>query len=208
MKTDLQIILTSLVERQYKVLKDHSDDISVLAYTTAVQVMKDWPEFNLNEEFAENMKTAIKLHDIGKLKIPRNILAKPSSLTEDEYRTVQKHTLYGLDIISKETADSLCLSSAEEYRLLDTCKEIIRSHHERLDGSGYPYGLKGDEIPLSAQIAGIIDSYDAMISSRVYKVAIEPREAMESLMRETDKYNEKILKSFSKVINVNMDKSY
>lgn len=208
MKTDLQIILTSLVERQYKVLKDHSDDISVLAYTTAVQVMKDWPEFNLNEEFAENMKTAIKLHDIGKLKIPRNILAKPSSLTEDEYRTVQKHTLYGLDILSKETADSLCLFSAEEYRLLDTCKEIIRSHHERLDGSGYPYGLKDDEIPLSAQIAGIIDSYDAMISSRVYKVAIEPKEAMESLMRETDKYNEKILKSFSKVINVNMDKSY
>lgn len=208
MKTDLQIILTSLVERQYKILKDHSDDISVLAYTTAVQVMKDWPEFNLNEEFAENMKIAIKLHDIGKLKIPRNILAKPSSLTEDEYRTVQKHTLYGLDILSKETADSICLSSAEEYRLLDTCKEIIRSHHERLDGSGYPYGLKGDEIPLSAQIAGIIDSYDAMISSRVYKVAIEPREAMESLMRETDKYNDKILQSFSKVINVNMDKSY
>lgn len=208
MKTDLQIILTSLVERQYKVLKDHSDSISVLAYTTAVQVMKDWPEFNLNEEFAENMKTAINLHDIGKLKIPRNILAKPSSLTEDEYRTVQKHTLYGLDILSKETADSLCLFSAEKCRLLDTCKEIIRSHHERLDGSGYPYGLKGDEIPLSAQIAGIIDSYDAMISSRVYKVAIEPREAMESLMRETDKYNEKILKSFSKVINVNMDKSY
>lgn len=208
MKTDLQIILTSLVERQYKILKDHSDDISALAYTTAVQVMKDWPEFNLNEEFAENMKIAIKLHDIGKLKIPRNILAKPSSLTEDEYRTVQKHTLYGLDILSKETADSICLSSAEEYRLLDTCKEIIRSHHERLDGSGYPYGLKGDEIPLSAQIAGIIDSYDAMISSRVYKIAIEPREAMESLMRETDKYNEKILKSFSKVINVNRDKSY
>lgn len=208
MKTDLQIILMSLVEQQYKVLKDHSDDISMLAYDTAVQVMKDWPEFNLNEEFAENMKTAIKLHDIGKLKIPRNILAKPSSLTEDEYRTVQKHTLYGLDILSKETVGFLCSFTPEEYMLLDTCKEIIRSHHERLDGSGYPYGLKGDEIPLSAQIAGIIDSYDAMISSRVYKVAIEPREAIESLMRETDKYNEKILKSFSKVINVNMDKSY
>lgn len=208
MKTDLQIILTSLVEQQYKVFRDHSDDISILAHATAMQIMKDWPELNLNEEFAENMKTAIKLHDIGKLKIPRKILAKPSSLSEDEYRTVQKHTLYGLDILSKETGDSLCSFSPEECRLLDTCKEIIRSHHERLDGSGYPYGLKGDEISLSAQIAGIIDSYDAMISSRVYKIAIEPREAIESLMKETDKYNEKILTSFSKVINVNRDKSY
>ena len=101
MKTNLLDIIDALVKKQNSVFKDHSDNLSELGYMTAMQVKEDWPELNLDEEFAEDFKTAITLHDIGKLKIPRKILAKPSTLTEDEYAIVQQHTVIGVDMLNE-----------------------------------------------------------------------------------------------------------
>jgi putative two-component system response regulator len=112
------------------------------------------------------------LHDIGKVGIPDAVLLKQGPLTPDEYKLMQSHTLIG---------DRLC----GELRSLRAVRPIVRSHHERLDGSGYPDALAGDGIPLLAQIIGIVDVYDAMTTDRPYRQATASSAACEELLRET-----------------------
>ena len=111
------------------------------------------------------------LHDIGKIGIPDAILLKAGRLNEVEYRQIKDHPVIG---------DRLC----GELRSLRQVRPIVRHHHERLDGSGYPDGLKGDEIPLLAQIMGIVDVYDAITTTRPYKAAGTADEAYEELLQE------------------------
>jgi putative two-component system response regulator len=111
------------------------------------------------------------LHDIGKIGIPDAILMKPGPLTRDEYALMQTHTIIG---------DRLC----GELRSLRAVRPIIRSHHERLDGSGYPDALRGDALPLLAHIMGIVDVYDAMTTTRPYRQPTSPQAACEELLRE------------------------
>jgi putative two-component system response regulator len=111
------------------------------------------------------------LHDIGKIAIPDAILLKTGALTPDEYRAIQQHTIVG---------DRLC----GELRSLKQVRSIVRHHHERLDGSGYPDGLRGDQIPLLAQIIGIVDVFDALTTARPYKPARPVAYAIEELSRE------------------------
>jgi len=111
------------------------------------------------------------LHDIGKVGIPDAVLLKNDRLTENEYRQIKAHPLIG---------DRLC----GELRSLRQVRPIVRHHHERLDGSGYPDGLKGDAIPLLAQIMGIVDVYDAIRTARPYKPAAPPERAFEELLKE------------------------
>ena len=111
------------------------------------------------------------LHDLGKIAIPDAILLKTDKLTHQEYRRIQDHPLIG---------DRLC----GELRSLRQVRPIIRHHHERLDGSGYPDRLKGDDIPLLAQIIGIVDVYDAITTDRPYKPAAGPDRAIAELRGE------------------------
>jgi putative two-component system response regulator len=111
------------------------------------------------------------LHDIGKVGIPDAVLLKTDRLTESEYRQIKEHPLIG---------DRLC----GELRSLRQVRPIVRHHHERLDGSGYPDGLKGEAIPLLAQIMGIVDVYDAITTARPYKPAATPEQAFDELMKE------------------------
>ena len=111
------------------------------------------------------------LHDLGKIAIPDAILLKTEKLTDGEYRRIQDHPLIG---------DRLC----GELRSLRQVRPIVRHHHERLDGSGYPDGLKGDDIPLLAQIIGIVDVYDAITTDRPYKPAASLDRAFEELREE------------------------
>lgn len=108
------------------------------------------------------------LHDIGNVAIPDSILFKPGRLTEDEYDLVKQHTLIG---------DQLCVAAPS----LAAARRIVRQHHERLDGSGYPDGLHGSEISLLAQIVGIVDTFDAMTMPRSYRQALPAELALESL---------------------------
>jgi putative two-component system response regulator len=114
------------------------------------------------------------LHDIGKIGIPDAILLKPSRLTADEFEMIKQHTIIG---------DRLC----GELRSLRLVRQIVRSHHELLDGSGYPDGLKGDEIPLLAQIVGVVDLYDAVTSSRPYRSALPAEHAYSELRNECER---------------------
>jgi putative two-component system response regulator len=111
------------------------------------------------------------LHDIGKIGIPDAVLLKPGPLTPDEYQLMKQHTVIG---------DRLC----GELRSLRRVRPIVRHHHERLDGSGYPDGLRGDATPLVAQIMGIVDVFDALTTERPYKVALPFSWAAEELQRE------------------------
>jgi putative two-component system response regulator len=110
-------------------------------------------------------------HDIGKIALPDAILLKPGALTPEEFERVKEHPVIG---------DRLC----GDLRALHHVRSIVRHHHERLDGSGYPDGLKGDEIPLLAQIIGVVDVYDAMTTNRPYRAARSSEEALEELSRE------------------------
>lgn len=111
------------------------------------------------------------LHDIGKVGVPDAILLKPSRLTPAEFEVMRQHTVIG---------DRLC----GELRSLRRVRPIVRYHHERLDGSGYPDGLKGRAVPLLAQIMGVVDVFDALTTERPYKLALSPERAYEELVRE------------------------
>ncbi len=111
------------------------------------------------------------LHDVGKIGVPDAVLLKPGPLTADEFALMKRHP---------EIGDSLCAPLQSLRRV----RPIVMSHHERLDGSGYPSGLRGDEVPLLAQIVGIVDVFDALTSVRPYRVALTPEEAGKYLVRQ------------------------
>ena len=114
------------------------------------------------------------LHDLGKVAIPDAILLKPGKLTADEIEVMRRHTIIG---------DALC----GDLKLLKSVRPIIRWHHERCDGSGYPDGMKGDEIPLVAQITGIVDVYDALTTDRPYRAALTEEAAIHELQQEAQR---------------------
>lgn len=113
------------------------------------------------------------LHDLGKVGVPDAVLLKPGPLTDAEFAMMKRHA---------EIGDALCAP----LQSLRHVRPIVRSHHERLDGSGYPHGLRGDEIPVLAQIVGIVDVYDAMTSHRPYRSALDPDEVTRFLLHEVE----------------------
>ncbi len=137
----------------------------VASYATAVAV-----ELGLNEATVTAVRVGAYLHDVGKVKVPHEILNKPGKLTEAEFEIMQQHTVYGVEL----------LASVEFPWQV---KPIIRSHHEKLDGTGYPDRLKGDEVPLTAQIIGIVNAYDAMTTTRSYRAARSGAEAIAEIKR-------------------------
>jgi putative two-component system response regulator len=121
----------------------------------------------LTNKYIETLARSAPLHDIGKVGIPDHILLKPGKLTADEWTVMKTHTLLGSEAITLAERD---IDASVEF--LTQAKEIVRWHHERWDGSGYPDGLSGDSIPLSARLMAVADVFDALISRRVYKQAL------------------------------------
>lgn len=115
------------------------------------------------------------LHDIGKIGIDEKILNKPGRLTKEEFETMKLHTVIGANMLKR-------LSFYQDEPLIQVSYEICRWHHERYDGNGYPDGLKGDDIPISAQIVSVADVYDALVSDRVYKKAYTHEQAMRMIL--------------------------
>ena len=136
--------------------------------------LRSHPRFSaeLGEEEIRLIVKSAPLHDIGKVGIPDHILLKPGRLTEDEFTIMKTHTTLGLQTIERAEA-----SLEGEDAFLRYAKEIAHSHQEEWDGSGYPLGLAGDAIPLSARLMALADVYDALISARVYKPAFSHEEA-------------------------------
>lgn len=117
---------------------------------------------------------ASSLHDIGKIGIPEEILNKPGKLTKEEFEIMKQHSAIGADMLRS-------LKRYQNEELVKIAYEICRWHHERYDGKGYPDGLKGEEIPISAQVVSLADVYDALVSERVYKKAFSPEKALEMI---------------------------
>lgn len=127
-------------------------------------------QYGLSPKEMENIKTAAILHDIGKIGIVDEILNKDGKLTEEEFQKIREHPSVGADIIG-------------EISFLKDISKIIRHHHERYDGAGYPEGLKADEMPIESAILAIADSYDAMTSDRPYRRALTSEEALEEIRK-------------------------
>lgn len=128
------------------------------------------------------------LHDIGKVLVPRRILTKPGELAADEVDVIRTHPERGLELL-------------DATRLPWDVAPIIRWHHERHDGSGYPDHLSGPEIPLEAQIIGIVDAYDALTSTRSYRPAVAPSQAVAAIERERRAWNPEVYRAFLSVYN-------
>jgi len=127
----------------------------------------------LTEAYTFELFDTTPLHDIGKVGIPDMILLKPGKLTPEEFEIMKKHTTYGVNALR-------CMGKeCDSLSFIRTAAEIAGTHHEKFDGSGYPLGLKGKEIPLSGRLMAIIDVYDAIVNKRVYKPAYTHEEAMQ-----------------------------
>ncbi|MGN0368026.1 MAG: HD domain-containing phosphohydrolase [Wujia sp.] len=183
-------ILGTVVE--YRNLESGEHIQRVKGYTRILgqRMMQDYPEYGLTPQKLDLIVSASALHDIGKIAIPDSILLKPGRLTNDEFEYMKSHTTRGCEILSniENTWD-------EEYG--KASYEICRHHHERYDGKGYPDGLKGDEIPISAQIVSIADVYDALVNERVYKSAFSKEKAFQMIVTgECGVFSPKLLDSF------------
>ena len=170
------------------------------------QLVKVTDVYPLTEADIALITTASSLHDIGKIRIPEEILNKPGRLTDEEFKIMKTHSELGAAIIKD-------MDFPQDHPLVHTAWEICRWHHERWDGKGYPDGLKGEEIPISAQVVSIVDVYDALTSERCYKKAFDHDTAIQMILDgQSGQFNPILLKclkelsiQLSKMLNKEMD---
>ncbi len=185
-------VLGTVVESRNMEDGIHVKRVKEFTRLLAMHMMEDYPEYELTQEKIGVIASASVLHDVGKIMIPDAILLKPGKLTEEEYEYVKSHSIRGYDIIN-----SITDVWDEEY-VKYSC-EITRYHHEKYDGSGYPDGLKGDEIPISAQLVSIADCFESLLSESVYKGAIPFEEAYNMILQgECGVFSFKLLECFRK----------
>lgn len=142
---------------------------------------KNHPKYQIETQYAECIIKAAKLHDIGKVAVPDNILLKPARLSALEFELIKQHTVYGAQILDAAIEG---LGTGEASYFLTVAREIIATHHEKWDGSGYPRGLAGEDIPLSGRILAIVDVYDALISHRPYKPSFRHEAAVKTIIED------------------------
>lgn len=167
-------ILSHIVEFRNGESGMHVINIGTLTEILLNQISKKDDRYYLPYAERDLIVKASALHDIGKISIPEEVLNKPGKLTDEEFEAMKQHTVIGYQMLSD--------LGFQDEPLVKVSREITRWHHERYDGHGYPDGLKGDEIPLSAQIVSLADVYDALTSERVYKPAFSHEKAVQMIL--------------------------
>jgi len=163
-----------------EVISEHSRRVSLLAVLIG-RVLE------LSHEEIQDLKLGGLLHDIGKMSISQGILKKPGKLTNDEFALVKIHPVLGGNFV-----EAICYPR----KIID----MVRYHHERLDGSGYPFGLSEDLLPLSSRIIAVADVYEAMTATRPYRPALSVREAFEEL-GQPDKYDQAVVRALRRALS-------
>ena len=167
-------ILSQIVEFRNGESGLHVIHINLITQLLLEQLVKKTGKYQLSWEDRLLIATASALHDIGKIGIDEKILNKPGKLTKEEFEIMKTHTLIGAQMLDN-------LDMYRNEKLLKLAHEICHWHHERYDGKGYPDGLVGEEIPISAQVVSLADVYDALVSERVYKKAFSHEKALEMI---------------------------
>ena len=168
-------ILSHVVEFRNSESGQHVLHIRTLTGLLLHQLVQKTDRYQLDESDISLISTASALHDIGKIMIPEEILNKPGRLTEEEYATIKTHTTEGARILKG-------LAIGQDEPLVKVAHAICRWHHERWDGGGYPDRLKGDEIPIAAQVVALADVYDALTSERCYKQSYSHEKAVDMIL--------------------------
>jgi putative nucleotidyltransferase with HDIG domain len=145
-------------------------------------------ELGLDVDQQTTIRIGAYLHDLGKVRVPHEILNKPGKLTPDELRVIQMHPVWGLELLA-----------TVEFPW--DIKPIIRWHHERYDGTGYPDRLRGDEIPVSAQIICIVDVFDALTTTRSYRPALSLAEALVKIEESRSWWRPDVYQAFLRAVN-------
>ena len=185
-------ILGNLVESRNLESGQHVQRVSKYTGMMAQAMMKLHPEYCLTDDKIEVIAEAAALHDVGKIAISDAILLKPGRLTDDEFTKMKEHTTLGSEYIKN-------VKGIWDEDYAQTCYDIARYHHERYDGRGYPEGLKGDDIPISAQLVSVADVYDALIEERCYKKAFTKEKAFEMITNgECGIFSPKLMECFVK----------
>ncbi|MGH7569187.1 MAG: tetratricopeptide repeat protein [Gemmatimonadales bacterium] len=144
-------------------------------------------QYRLDEHAQTTIRIGAYLHDLGKVRVPHEILNKPGPLTRDEFEVVQMHPLWGIELLA-------------DVEFPWDIKPIIRWHHEKHDGTGYPDRLRGDEIPVAAQIVGIVDVYDALTTTRPYRPAMSPERAVAEITTCRGWWSEQVVAAFLRAL--------
>ncbi|MDE7464649.1 MAG: response regulator, partial [Clostridiales bacterium] len=167
-------ILSHIVEFRNGESGLHVLHVHVITEMLLNRLVEKTDKYDLTQDDIRMISTASALHDIGKISIPTKILNKPARLTPEEFEKMKTHTVEGERILNNVPAH-------RDEPLVRVSRDICRWHHERFDGRGYPDGLAGDNIPISAQVVSLADVYDALTSRRVYKDAYSPKQAIKMI---------------------------
>lgn len=174
--TDMLVgVLSHIVEFRNGESGAHVRHIRIITELLLHRLLEISSQYPITAEQQDNIPLASALHDIGKIGIDEKILNKPGKLTPEEFEVVKTHSMLGAEMLHQ-------LENFNEQPLLQTAYEIARWHHERWDGRGYPDGLKGDAIPISAQLVALADVYDALTSERCYKKAFSHEKAVQMIL--------------------------
>lgn len=188
-------MLGNIVEYRNLESGEHIQRVKGYTKILAKKFSMQYPEYNLDKDTVATIVDISALHDIGKIAIPDSVLLKPGKLTKEEFEYMKTHTIRGCEILDKMGKDW-------EPKFKKISMEIVRYHHERYDGKGYPDGLKGEDIPVSAQIVSLADVYDALVSERCYKNAYSKDQAFNMIVGgECGVFSPKLIEVFREVRN-------
>ncbi len=183
-------ILATAVEFRDCESGEHVKRIAGMTKALMTEVSKRYPEYYMTADEIDKISKSSVLHDIGKISIPDSILTKPGKLTPEEYEIMKQHTVKGYEFLMQ--FPNIIDESTYKY----SC-DICRYHHERWDGRGYPDKLKGDEIPIWAQVVSVADVYDALTAERVYKKPFSHEKAVDMIKNgECGLFNPKLIEAF------------